>query len=152
MIEIRRTPPEQMRAAHNRVAHLLTPERREVKNLENAIALGQPLPLPWDGEEYQVAPISYRAGLELHRCELQLQHWAKNPPKTVEEVEECEFDLLQTLALFHSLLDPKPAKNPFADAAPEEVGVLLGFFSACLTMQRGRSRFGRASVSQPKTS
>jgi hypothetical protein len=121
---------------------LLRADRKDpvVVNLENALALGQPLPLDFRGTEYRVRPLSYRNGLELERAEKSLNRWRSNPAQNVDEVDEHEIDLLQTLALFHSLLEPVPESNPFLDASPSEVGELLGFFFACLMIQGALSR------------
>ena len=98
---------------------LLRTQRGEVQvlNVANALTLGQPIPLMWGDTEYKVKPISYRDGLELQRAELAMQRWAKQPPKSEEELEDMEADLIGTLALFHSLLDPRPDANPFADGS-----------------------------------
>lgn len=119
---------------------LLQADREAPKylNLENALALGQPIPLVWRGVELKVKALSYREGMALQRTEKLLSSWASNPAKTLEDVEEQEAELIQMLALFHSLLAAPPEANPFVDASPLEVGELLGFFSACLMIQGAR--------------
>jgi hypothetical protein len=116
-------------------------------NTDEALALGQPIPLLWSGVRYTIRPISYREGLTLQRAAVLTEEAAKNPPKTVEEIEDAEAELIQTLALMHSLLEDAPEVNPFADASPSEVGALLGFYCACLTLQRGHSRLGMRPAS-----
>lgn len=111
----------------------------DVVNVGNALALGEPIPLVWAGVDYTVRPISYRDGLQLQGASLFLSRMREHPPQTVEEVDDCEVELIQMLALFHSLIEPKPEANPFADASPQEVGALLGFFWASLTIQGGQS-------------
>lgn len=123
---------------------LLQADREPPKylNLANALALGQPLVLPFRGVEYPAKIISYREGIGLQIADLQRSHRANNPAQTVEEAEDDEVQIIQTLALFHSLLDPIPEVNPFADATPWEVAFLLGFFSLCLTTQNARQSAG----------
>lgn len=127
---------------------LLRKERAQaapkVVNLDAAIALNEPIPLLWDGVEYSVRPISYRAGLQLQKASMEIQRWAEHPPRTPAEVERQEAFVADLLALMHSLLDPRPRENPFADASPWEVGQLAAFFLMCQTRQRGRSRLGAA--------
>lgn len=139
MFRANRVPPQQMRAAHNRVKDLL-PQKPEILNIGNALELGQKIPLLWDGVEYQVKAISFREGLELQRASMTLERLSSAALSTPEEIEDAEADLIQTVALFHSLLDPKPELNPFATATLPEVGAILGFYLGCQMMQRGSSR------------
>lgn len=131
-------------------------------NLEELIALGAPPPpLLWDGVEYSVRLISWRDGLQIERAMLWMEQRREKPAATPEELEDDESELIQALTLMHTLLDPMPAENPFADASPEEVGALLGFFTLARILQRGRSRAGigrapttsstRSSSSPPHT-
>lgn len=112
----------------------------KVINNEAALQLGEPIPLVWDGTTYAVRSISYRDGLQIQRAQLWIEQMAQNPATTPEEVEDAEAELIQALVLMHSLLADPPEQNPFVDASPAEVGALLGFFSASLTMQSGRCR------------
>lgn len=131
---------------------LLRAERQApaVLNLQNALALGEPIPLVWSGTRYTAKPLSWRDGLALQRLEKQMKGWSK--AETVEEVEDAEAELVEALALFHSFLDPKPAENPFADASPLEVGELLGFFCLCLTIRSApKSGASRFRMSMPST-
>lgn len=121
----------------------------KVINTEHALALGSSVPVLWNGTEYRARDLSFRDGLQLERAKLWIEQMAKQPATTPEELEEAEAELIQTLALLHSLLEDTPEVNPFADASPSEVGALVGFFKGCLMMQSSRSRL--AMVRRPST-
>lgn len=114
-------------------------------NVDNALALGQPVPLLWDGVEYSVRQISYRQGLQFQKAALEFRRWGEKPPETPEEIDAQEAFVQEVLDLMHGLLDPRPHDNPFADASPWEVGHLAAFFLTCQTKQRGRSRLRTGS-------
>lgn len=123
---------------------LLQKDRGETKvlNLQNALALGQPLPLEYRGEVYTVKALSYRDGVALQIAERNLHTWATSPPQSVDELEDQDAAIIEMLVTFHSFLDPKPEENPFMEASPLEVGELLRFFCLCLMMQNAPSAAG----------
>ena len=114
----------------------------KVVNIDNALALGAPIPLVWDGEEYRVGPIAYHDGLRLQKASLRFKAWGENPPQSEEALDEQGAYVADLLDFMHGLLHPKPSENPFASASPWEVGQLAAFFLMCQTKQRDRSRLG----------
>jgi hypothetical protein len=121
-----------------------------VLNLDAVLALGEPFALPYRGQEYPVKAISYREGVALQKAGLEMERMAKRAtPPSIEEVQaQAEF-VDRLLGLLHSLLEPRPAENPFLDATPLEVGVLLGKSCGFLMRQNDPSR-SRAGI-RPRT-
>lgn len=116
-------------------------------NLAAAESLFEPIRMPWNGEEYPVRAMTYREGLKLQQAMMGFERFAKEPTPDLAAVEGHMRLLDETLALYWSFLDPRPAVNPFADATPLEVGALAGFFLACQRMQNQPSRMGAIRLS-----
>lgn len=131
--------PNRIAEGQAKVRARLAGQAPRVINHEAVLQLGQPIPLVYRGGRYVVAALSHRDAIELQRSELRLKHWATNPAQTEDELDDQAAELVEMLALYHSLLDPMPESNPFADASPLEVGELLRFFFMCLMMQNSRS-------------
>lgn len=110
-------------------------------NLEAALALGQPIPLLWREVVYLVGDISVPNALKLQRINLRYtKHGEGGGVPSEQDIDAFEALYLETVDLFWSLLDPKPAVNPFSDLTPREVGELIPFFFVCLTMQNSSRR------------
>jgi hypothetical protein len=120
---------------------------REI-NAAHALDLGQRIPLEWDGVTYRVAPISWRDGVRLNVVAGRIREQEERGENADAVALVAAVD--EALALFHSLLDPRPVENPFLIATPWEVGQLLAFFFMCRTKQVGLSRLV-VPTAQPST-
>ncbi len=143
MIEFRPTPPGQVRAAHNRVAHLLQEEASEPKNLDAFTDLFGSAYLPFDGQVYEVPPLPVKLGAEMLKLELRLRRL----PETLTKPEHIDENL--EIGEAAKALFPKAVRivgwrryiswampNPFRNMGEREVGMALAFFSMCRTRSR----------------
>lgn len=136
-----------MLAAHQAASAPARPAGPEVVNTGPVLELvGAPPPLVWDGIKYSVPLVSYRAGLKLQELLLAWQAMRTDTPLTLSDLRSQAAWLDDALGLMWSLVEPRPPLNPFADASPQEVGQLLGFFLACQTMSGARSRFQKTAA------
>lgn len=145
-MRIRATPPAEMLAAHRSEAVLAAPPPAPV-NHDAVLQLFDLPPLEWDEETYRVRPITYPEGLQLDRLQLVLLSTGLDAASI--DAREAAYD--QACALFWSFLDPMPEQNPFFSLLPEEVGALMGFFSACRTRRSARSRYRTQGPPSPST-
>ena len=104
-----------------------------VRNLGLTLGLaGEPDVLEWHGRAYEVPPIPHEVGAELLDIQVRLAGMAKRP-----DAEVTEFRALMSRAtrdLYPRLIRRRFRRlrpNPFKGATIQEVGWLLGFFSAC---------------------
>ena len=121
----------------------------EVANADAFLALYEPTELPFRGKVYTVPPIPATSGVRLFALRRELERVRDNPPETQEEFLAFEGLYARILDLCWTLLEPRPAMNPFAKASPAEVGGLLNFFSRCLMRSSvpGQSTTGRPGPS-----
>jgi hypothetical protein len=110
------------------VAAAATPTLR---NVGLALNLDGDDVLRWRGREYAVPPVPWDEGVRLLDIQTELQRLTQTPDASLAEFHTL---LRRAVRLFPRLIRRRLAwlrPNPFRRASGQEVGALLGFFSAC---------------------
>lgn len=142
MIAIRRTPPAEMAARHNRVAAAMRdvrPERPEVANIGPALEAWDPSPLYFRGRRIAARPISWDDGMRLLEAAADLERWAEDGGRDLGVLRAL---YRRTVDLCWIALRPRWVPrwlqrirpNPFRRATETELGEILDFAARCRTI------------------
>jgi hypothetical protein len=120
-----------------------------LRNVGLALNLDGDDVLHWRGREYAVPPVPWDEGVRLLDIQTKLQRLTQRPDA---ELSEYRLLMRQCVRLFPRLIRRRFAwlrPNPFRRASGQEIGSLLGFFSACQMKPPAGTQSGTPGGSRP---
>lgn len=140
-----RAPDEKaVAAAQTRLREMFKAPTVEVKNVAAAAFLESISVLQFRNSLYHVPPIPWAVGLQLQRCYIRLQNISildesADVNQSMKNLEDLEVLMFEVVQFFKDLVRPLSPwqrltwrwRQPFLDVSQQELGELLGFFSAC---------------------